>query len=115
VKLVAGRRFWPFHAQLETIGRRSGRPRRTPVGNGLAEDGFWIVSEHGRGAGYVQNIAANPRVRVKVGGRWRSGVARVLPEDDALARQRRLRRPMNAAMVRAMGTELLTVRVDLDT
>jgi deazaflavin-dependent oxidoreductase (nitroreductase family) len=112
-KLVAGRRLWPFHAILETRGRRSGKPRRVPVGNGLEGDAFWIVAEHGRRAGYVRNIAADPRVRVKVGGRWHDGVAHLVPEDNPLERQRRLARPGNAALVRAMGTDLLTVRVDL--
>jgi deazaflavin-dependent oxidoreductase (nitroreductase family) len=101
-------------AILETTGRESGKPRRNPVGNGLDGDTFWIVAEHGRRAGYVRNIEANPRVRVKVGGRWRSGVAQVMPEDDPLARQRRIGRRLNAAFVRAMATDLLTVRIDLD-
>ena len=103
----------PSYAILETTGRRSGRPRRTPVGNGLDGDTFWIVAEHGRRAGYVRNIEGDPRVRVKVRGRWREGVARVLPDDDPRERQRRIGLRFNAAVVRAMGTELLTVRVDL--
>ena len=65
------------HALLETAGRKSGEPRRNPVGNGLAGDErtFWLVAEHGWEAGYVKNIAA---------------------------------------VVRAMGTELLTLRITLD-
>lgn len=101
-------------AILETTGRRSGQPRRTPVGNGLQGDTFWIVAEHGRRAAYVRNIEANPHVRVNVGGRWRSGSGQVLPEDNPRERQRRIGRRVNAAAVRAMGTDLLTVRVDLD-
>jgi deazaflavin-dependent oxidoreductase (nitroreductase family) len=114
VSVLAGRRLWPFHAKLETTGRRSGRKRRTPVGNGLAGREFWIVAEHGRRAGYVRNIAANPNVRVKVGGRWRSGVAHLLPDDDPRERQRRMGRAFNAAIVRALGTDLMTIRIDLD-
>jgi hypothetical protein len=38
----------------------------------------------------------------------------VLPEDDAHERQRRIGRRFNAAVVRMMGTDLLTVRVDLE-
>jgi deazaflavin-dependent oxidoreductase (nitroreductase family) len=101
-------------AIIETTGRKSGRPRRTAVGNGLQGDTFWIVAEHGRRAGYVRNIEADPRVRVNVRGRWRSGTARPLPDDDPHERQRRIGRRLNAAAVRAMGTELLSVRVDLD-
>jgi deazaflavin-dependent oxidoreductase (nitroreductase family) len=101
-------------AIIETTGRKSGRPRRTVVGNGLQADTFWIVAEHGRRAGYVRNIEADPRVRVNVRGRWRSGTARPLPDDDPRERQRRIGRRLNAAAVRAMGTELLSLRVDLD-
>jgi deazaflavin-dependent oxidoreductase (nitroreductase family) len=105
--------YVPWWALLETKGRKSGRPRRNPVGNGLDGDTFWIVAEHGQEAGYVKNLKVNPRVRLRVGGRWRNGIAHVLEGDDARARQRRLR-PINAAFVRLMGTDLLTVRVDLD-
>jgi deazaflavin-dependent oxidoreductase (nitroreductase family) len=56
----------PGYALLETIGRKSGKPRRTPVGDGRMGGQFWIVAEHGRKAGYVRNIEANPRVRLKL-------------------------------------------------
>ncbi len=104
----------PSYAILETTGRRSGRTRRTPVGNGLDRDTFWIVAEHGPRAAYVLNLLANPRVRVKAGGRWRSGTAHFLVDDDARARQRQIGLRLNAAVVRAMGTDLRTVRIDLD-
>ena len=32
---------------LETTGRRSGQPRRTPVGRALEGDTLWVVAEHG--------------------------------------------------------------------
>ena len=111
VKLIAG--YVPWWALLETKGRNSGRPWRNPVGNGVEGDTFWIVAEHGHEAGYVKNIKAEPRVRIRVGGRWRTGTAHVMEADDARARQRRLGK-LNAAFVRLMGTELLTVRIDLD-
>jgi deazaflavin-dependent oxidoreductase (nitroreductase family) len=106
--------FLPGWALLETTGRKTGRPRRTPVGNGLVDGTFWIVAEHGRRAGYVRNIEANPRVRVFVSGEWRSGTAAAVPGDDPLERQRLLGRRVNAALVRLMGTDLLTIRIDLD-
>jgi deazaflavin-dependent oxidoreductase (nitroreductase family) len=111
-------------ALLETTGRRTGRPRRTPVGNGLIGDTFWLVSEHGRGAGYVRNVEANPRVRVKIGRRWRAGSAHILLDDDAAARlelvasalgtMRRLDAAIFRAFVRWLGTEPVTLRIDLD-
>jgi deazaflavin-dependent oxidoreductase (nitroreductase family) len=111
VKVVAG--YVPWWALLETVGRKTGEPRRNPVGNGLMGETFWIVSEHGHRSGYVRNIKANPRVRVRVNRRWRTGTAHIMPEDDPRARQRQLRSG-NAALVRLMGTDLLTVRIDLD-
>jgi deazaflavin-dependent oxidoreductase (nitroreductase family) len=105
----------PGTAILETTGRKSGEPRRTPVTNGLDGQTFWIVAEHGERAAYVRNIRANPHVRVRVGRRWRSGTAEPLPDDDWRARQRQpYLRKMNSAVVRAMKTTPMTVRVDLD-
>ena len=75
---------------------------------------FWIVTEHGYASAYVKNIQANPRVRVKVRGRWREGTAHILPDDDPKARLRWLKRPVNDAMLLAVGTEQLVIRVDLD-
>jgi len=106
-------RYIPGQAIIETIGRRSGIPRRTPVGGRLDGDGFWLVSGHGRQSQYVRNIEADPRVRVLTGRRWRSGTAHPLPGDDPRRRLRRLPR-VNGLLVRLLGTDLLTVRVDLD-
>jgi deazaflavin-dependent oxidoreductase (nitroreductase family) len=99
---------------LETTGRRSGKPRQVPLGKALESDTLWVVAEHGPRAGYVRNIQADPRVRVRVGRRWRSGTARVIEDDDWRERQRRMPNKLNSAVVRAMGTEHVTVRVDLD-
>jgi deazaflavin-dependent oxidoreductase (nitroreductase family) len=99
---------------LETTGRKSGQPRRTPVGKALVGNTLWILAEHGRRAGYVRNISVNPRVRVRIGRGWRAGTARALPDDDPRERQRRMPNKLNSASVRAMGSDLLTIRVDLD-
>ncbi|MEA2249397.1 MAG: hypothetical protein QOH46_3926 [Solirubrobacteraceae bacterium] len=102
-------------ALLETTGRRSGLPRRVPVGDGLRGGCFWIVAEHGRHADYVRNIERDPRVRVKVRGRWHTGTAHILPGEDPRARLRALRRPLNDLGLLAMATEMLVLRVDLDS
>ncbi len=101
-------------ALLETTGRRTGRPRHTPVGNGLVGDTFWLVAAHGDRSDYVRNIRRDPRVRVKVGGRWRRGVAVPLPDDDVDARSRALPYRWDAAIGRAMASDPLTIRIDLD-
>jgi deazaflavin-dependent oxidoreductase (nitroreductase family) len=99
---------------LETIGRRSGEPRRVPVTRLLEGDTLWIVTEHGRKAAYVRNIEANPRVRARAGRRWRAGTATLLPDYDWRSLQRRMPSKLSSATVRLMGTDHLTIRVDLD-
>ena len=110
-------------AILETRGHRSGKLRRVPVGNGRKGDAFWITAEHGMRAGYVRNIQHDPRVRLRLRiglrYRWVSGSATVLPDDDPLARQRRIirwhpLRAFNAINVRVLGADLLTVHVRLE-
>jgi deazaflavin-dependent oxidoreductase (nitroreductase family) len=101
-------------ALLETVGRVSGQPRQTPVGNGLRGEEFWLVAVHGRQADYVRNLLANPAVRVRVGGRWRTGTAVPLYDDDAVARSYTLPYQWDAFIGRAMATSPLTIRIDLD-
>ncbi len=115
VRALVARGLMPTVALLETTGRKSGQPRRTPVSNGLdrATDTFWIVAEHGRQSAYVRNIEADPRVRLRIGRRWRTGSAHVLSDEDPRSRQGHMTR-LNAATVRVMGTDLLTIRVDLE-
>ena len=103
----------PTQTLLETTGRVSGQPRRTPIGGRLDGDSFWLVSDHGEASRYIRNIKANNRVRVRIRGRWRAGTASLLPGDDPRARLAKLPR-FNSSMVRALGTGLLSVRIDLD-
>ncbi|CCK29401.1 hypothetical protein BN159_5022 [Streptomyces davaonensis JCM 4913] len=113
-RLNAVMRRLPNHTLLETTGRTSGLPRRTPVGGRRVGDSFWLVSEFGERSQYVRNIVADPKVRVRIHGRWHTGTAHLMPDDDPVARLRTLPR-FNSAAVRAIGAQLLTVRVDLDT
>jgi deazaflavin-dependent oxidoreductase (nitroreductase family) len=105
-------RYIPGQAVIETTGRRSGLPRRTPVGGRIIDGSFWLVADHGLRSQYVRNIQASPQVRVRTGHRWHTGTAHLLPDDDPHARLRQL--PwLNSLMVRLLGTDLLSVRVDL--
>jgi deazaflavin-dependent oxidoreductase (nitroreductase family) len=70
-----------------------------------------MVSEHGSHSHYVLNIEADPRVRVRIGGTWRAGTAHLLHDDDAVARLSQLP-TMNSSVVKLMGTDLMTIRVD---
>jgi deazaflavin-dependent oxidoreductase (nitroreductase family) len=112
----------PGDALLETTGRRTGRPRRTPVCDGLDGQRFRLIAQRGRQADWVQNIQANPRVRVKVSGphsRWRSGTAHIVDDDDPAERRRilgstNLARRLCLGTTQAVTTSPLTVRIDLD-
>src|SRR5207253_10613310 len=102
---------------------KTGRPRRTPVGDGRIDNQFWLVAEHGMKAGYVRNIERDPHVRLKLRDglrtRWHTGAAHLLADDNPRERQRWLATNLpssagNARAVRLFGTQLLTVRIDLD-
>jgi deazaflavin-dependent oxidoreductase (nitroreductase family) len=106
-------RLLPMQTLLETTGRKSGEPRRTPVGGRLVGNQFWFVSEFGEKSQYVRNIKANPSVRVRLNGKWRTGTAHLVPDDDPHTRLQELPQ-FNSFSVRTFGTNLLTLRVDLD-
>ena len=115
VRRLLERGLWPrTQALLETTGRKTGSPRRVPVGNGLRGDSFWIVTEHGYAADYVKNIHKQPRVRVKLGRRWYEGTAQILPDDDPRERLRWLGRPVNDTLLLLVGTEQVTIRIDFE-
>ena len=106
-------RLVPSQTLLETAGRKSGQPRRTPLGGRLIGNQFWLVSEFGERSQYVRNIVADPRVRLRLRGQWHSGTAHLMTDDDPRKRLRSLPR-LNSFAVRMSGTGLLTVRIDLD-
>jgi deazaflavin-dependent oxidoreductase (nitroreductase family) len=107
---VAGR--LSGQALLETTGRRTGLPRRTPVGGRIIDGSFWLVSNHGRHSDYVRNLAADPNVRLLHQNRSYPGVAHILDDDDP--RQRLVQLPrFTSFFVRLLGTNLTTVRIDL--
>jgi deazaflavin-dependent oxidoreductase (nitroreductase family) len=118
------RHFAPsVYSLLETTGRKTGRNRCIPVANGLDGDTFWLISAHGRHSHYMHNIEAEPRVRVGIRAghtlQWRSGTAHLVADDDSRSRQRRLGRGrlayrLDALLLRAVATDLQTVRIDLD-
>jgi hypothetical protein len=65
-------------------------------------------------------FACTSEVREGLTYRWRTGTAHLLPNDHPRERQRWLANQLpssagNARAVRLFGTQLLTVRIDLDT
>lgn len=109
----------PGMALVETIGRRSGAVRHTPIFCSLDGDGLWLIAQHGRHAGWVRNFEVHPNVRVRLGRRWRAGTAELLPDDDVKARistfaNGPIGRALTGAMFRALESQPATVRIELD-
>jgi deazaflavin-dependent oxidoreductase (nitroreductase family) len=111
VKVTVWLGLAPNYVLLETTGARTGKRRRNVVGMRVVGSTGWIVSEQGPHAGYVRNLAADPRVRVRRHRHWRAARATVVADDDAHARLAMFGRA-HAASVRGFGTDLRSVRVD---
>lgn len=108
-----------FAAELETLGRRSGRPRRVPVSARFDETGAWVISQHGRRSGWALNVVDNPAVRIRQGDHWCTGTAHFVPDDDPSARARTFAThsalaPIVAATFRALASDPISVRIDFE-
>src|SRR5256885_1045360 len=99
----------PWWVVLETRGRRTGRPRPVPLARGPVDGStVWLVCVHGRHSAFARNIEADPRIRLKLRGRWRGGEATLAPPDDAtLGRFNRYAR----LGPRTLGIDPLLVRI----
>ena len=116
---------WAFSrsmiVELETTGAKSGQPRRVPLTGRADDKGVWVISQHGRRAGWAHNIAADPRVRVRVANQWRTGTATFEPNDDVRARARsfggggKVSQSVTALTMRAMESDPISVRIERPT
>ncbi|MFJ4650719.1 nitroreductase family deazaflavin-dependent oxidoreductase [Nocardia sp. NPDC088792] len=100
--------------EIETVGRKSGRPRRVPVSVLFDRDGggAWAICQHGMRSGWGSNLSANPNIRVRQGDRWLSGLAIFLPDDDVVARARTFApHPALGGVARGMFAALETTPV----
>src|SRR5512134_1019642 len=84
---------------IETLGRRSGKRHRIPVGY-LDDDGrIIVVVEDGASSNWVRNaLARDGRLRIHFRGRWRSAKIRMLDAEPE-AYLRRMNR-VHAGLVR---------------
>ena len=102
----------PGFVLVETTGRKSGKRRLNVVGMKIEGDTGWVIAEYGRHAGYVNNLEANPDVRVRLHRRWRAAHAHILDDDDPQARLASFHRRSHEAAVRQFGTDLLTIQFE---
>jgi deazaflavin-dependent oxidoreductase (nitroreductase family) len=95
---------------VETVGRRSGKRRRLPVG--FLDDGgrIIVVVEDGSRAQWVRNALANEgRLRIHLRGAWRPARLRIL-DGDPESYLRRMSR-VHAAFVRLESSTPAVVEI----
>jgi len=88
-RLAIGRLLVPRTLLLTTRGRRSGKPRVTPLVYEPEGDTFYVLSVGGTRADWYRNVLAHPEVTVQVGRRRLA--ATVTPVLDAHEKARILR------------------------
>ena len=74
---------------LQTVGRTSGQPRTIEIWFATDGERLFLLSGGRDRAHWVRNLRANPRVRIRLGGRSLDGTARIIEgqERDQAARQ----------------------------
>lgn len=77
---------------LTTVGRITGRLREIEIWFTQRDARYYLIAEHGERAQWVQNIRANPRVRVRVGTRSFEARGRVVASQADAALVRAVRR-----------------------
>jgi deazaflavin-dependent oxidoreductase (nitroreductase family) len=102
---------------LTTFGRKSGKPRVTPLVYEEQGNTILVASARGHSADWLHNIRANPKVIVRVGRRQFDAVADVTsdPEEIANYLQRQIDRNPTAfgVILRSEGLSSKPSRADL--
>jgi deazaflavin-dependent oxidoreductase (nitroreductase family) len=101
----------PSWVLIETVGRRTGKHRRTSLARGPFDgDTTWLISVHGRHASWVKNVEDSPMVRSRVKRRWRTGTASVVRYDPEIIG--RFNRCARSGPV-TVGIDPTLIRIDL--
>lgn len=101
---------------METLGRKSGNRRLTPMGCLRVADRLLVVAEHGRKADWLRNALAAGSVRIWLAGRPLQGRVHVIeagPDADPEALLERMNNKVHTATVHAMAHEPCVVAIDL--
>lgn len=103
---------------LTTTGRKSGRPRVTPLQYEESDGILYLGAARGSKADWVRNILADPKVTICVKGRRFQGLAEVISDVSRIAdflELRLKRRPkMVGAMLRSEGLSIPPSRAQLE-
>jgi deazaflavin-dependent oxidoreductase (nitroreductase family) len=100
---------------LETVGRRSGKRRVTPMGYVRVDgDTVWVVSEHGARSDWFRNARKAGTVTVQAGDRRGTATVRLLPGEDPKAVLKRIS-PMVALANRALWDRPAVVEIRFES
>jgi deazaflavin-dependent oxidoreductase (nitroreductase family) len=103
---------------LTTTGRKSGKPRVTPLQYEEIDGKIYLGAALGQKADWFRNIQANPKVEVRVKSQKLSGLAEVITDTkqitDFLEVRLRQHPKMIGAMLRAEGIRMPPERSDLE-
>jgi deazaflavin-dependent oxidoreductase (nitroreductase family) len=96
-----------FVLLLTTTGRKTGRPRTTPLVYEKTGDEYHVASARGPMADWYRNIQSDPRVEVRVGRRRFRGIGEAVADPariaDYLERQMARSPRLFGAILRAEG------------
>ena len=106
VGVLAGRRFVPMIARVHHVGRRSGKPYRTPTAAHVSGDTIVIPLTFGNVSDWARNVRAGGQCLVQLGGKsYHATEPRFVDAADA---KPVVRRSFNA--VNRLGFRLLGIR-----
>jgi deazaflavin-dependent oxidoreductase (nitroreductase family) len=95
---------------LTTTGRKTGKPRVTPLQYELIDGKIYLGSALGQKADWLRNLLANPQVEVRLKGQRFRGTAEIISDAKPIADylEVRLRRHphMMAAMLQSRGLSI---------
>jgi deazaflavin-dependent oxidoreductase (nitroreductase family) len=100
---------------LETVGRRSGKRRVTPMGYVRVDEAtLWVVSEHGERSDWFRNARKAGTVTVQAGDRRRAATVWLLPDEDPKSVLKRMS-PMVALANRALWDRPAVVEIRFES
>ena len=103
---------------LTTTGRKSGKPRITPLQYELIDGIHWVASGWGRDADWLKNIGSDPHVMLQVGSSCYQAQAEMIDDPYQVANFLELRLERHPVMIglmlRAQGLPAKYKRQDLE-
>jgi deazaflavin-dependent oxidoreductase (nitroreductase family) len=106
VATLAGRRYFPLVAQIQHVGRRTGKPYLTSVGASVRDGAVLIPLTFGNGSDWARNVRAAGRCSVRLNGTvYHAMSPQFLDAAHATAPIRAAFGPVERVMFRMLGIE----------